>query len=121
MRLAKWIYGLSAVWGLLVLTPLLFLRRQIEAQTTVFTHPEYFYGFLAVALTFQLVFLTIARDPARLRPLMPLTVLEKWSWGVVAWAFFLQGQTQAAVVVFASIDMAIGLLFALAWAKTPKT
>ncbi|MBS0334971.1 MAG: hypothetical protein JSS35_19540, partial [Proteobacteria bacterium] len=75
MRFARWAYGLSAGYGLIVLAPLLFLRRQIEAQTTAFTHPEYFYGFLAVALVFQLVFLTIARDPVRLRPVMPLTIL----------------------------------------------
>lgn len=120
MRLARWIYGLSALWGAIVLTPLLFLRRQIEAQTAPFTHVEYFYGFLAVALVFQLVFLTIARDPVRLRPLMPVTALEKWSWGVIAWLVFLKGQTQPAVVAFASIDMALGLLFLLAWTRTPR-
>jgi len=120
MRFARWTYGLAAAWGLLVLTPLLFLRRQIEAQTTVFTHVEYFYGFLAVALVFQLVFLMVARDPVRFRPLMPLTALEKWSWGLVAWIAFAKGLTQTQVVFFATVDMALGLLFLVAWTRTPK-
>ncbi|HEY3947581.1 hypothetical protein [Phenylobacterium sp.] len=120
MRFAQWTYRLAAAWGVLVLAPLLFLRRQIEAQTTPFTHPEYFYGFLAVALVFQLVFFLVSRDPVRLRPLMPITALEKWSWGAVAWIAFAKAQTQPAVVFFATVDMALGLLFLVAWARTPK-
>jgi hypothetical protein len=121
MRFAIWTYRLAAIYGVIVLAPLLFLRRQIEAQTGAFTHAEYFYGFLAVALVFQAVFFLISREPARLRPIMPLTVVEKWSWGAVVWIAWLHGQTQGQVVGFATADMAIGVLFALAWLKTPKT
>jgi len=121
MRFATWTYRLAAIWGVLVLTPLLFLQKQVEAQTTPFTHVEYYYGFLAVALTFQVVFFMISRDPARFRPLMPITTLEKWSWGAVAWIAFLKGLTQPQVVFFATVDMALGLVFLVAWTKTPKT
>ena len=34
------------------------------------THPEFYYGFVGVALAFQLVFLTIASDPLKYRPLI---------------------------------------------------
>jgi hypothetical protein len=121
MRLARWIYGLSAVYGVIVLAPFLFLEKAIAAQTAPFNHPEYYYGFLSAALVFQLVFFLIARDPVRLRPIMPATVLEKWGWGVAAWTLWLQHRTQAQLVAFATIDVALGVLFLVAWRMTPKT
>jgi hypothetical protein len=120
MRFARWVYGLSALYGVIVLAPFLFLEKQIAAATVAITHPEYFYGFLGAALVFQLVFVLIARDPVRLRPIMPATVAEKFVWGVAAWAIFLQGRTQAAVAGFAAIDVALGVLFLVAWVRTPK-
>ena len=121
MRFATWTYRLAAAWGVLVLAPLLVMRKALEAQSTPFTHVEYYYGFLAVALVFQLVFFMVSRDPVRLRPLMPITALEKWSWGAVAWIAFAKGLTQQGVVFFATVDMAIGLVFLVAWTRTPKT
>ena len=120
MRFATWAFGLSAVYGVLVLAPFLFLEKQIAAAPVAFTHPEYFYGFLGAALVFQLVFVLIARDPVRLRPIMPAAVAEKWVWGAVVWTVFLQGRTQAAVAGFATVDIALGVLFLVAWARTPK-
>ena len=72
-RLARWIYGAAAAYGFLVLTPLLFAEGQIaKVDGHPLGHPEYYYGFLAAALTFQVVFVLIARHPVRLRPVMRL-------------------------------------------------
>lgn len=120
MRLARWIYGLSAVYGVIVLAPFLFLEKQVAAQTTAFTHVEYYYGFLGAALVFQALFFVISRDPVRLRPIMPVTVAEKWVWGAFAWALFLQHRCDAGVVAFASVDVALAVLFVIAWRTTPK-
>ena len=55
-----------------------FLEGRIGRDTPPpITHPEFFYGFLGVAVAWQAAFLVIARDPVRFRPLMVPAVLEK--------------------------------------------
>ena len=39
------------------------------------THPEFFYGFVGIALVFQIIFLIIAREPLKYRLLMLISVL----------------------------------------------
>ena len=120
MQFAKWVYWLAAIYGVIVLAPLLFVEGQIARLTGPVTSPEYYYGFAMCALVFQAIFWVIGRDPIRYRAIMPLTVLEKIPWGVTVWVLHLQGRTQGAVLAFASIDIALGLLFTAAWLKTPK-
>jgi len=120
-RFARWVYGIAAAYGFLVLTPLLFTEGQMaKVDGRALGHPEYYYGFLGAALVFQFVFLLIARDPVRLRPVMVATVLEKLAWGVVVTVLVLQGRTHGPVVVFAAIDVLWAPFFAWAYARTPK-
>ena len=57
--------------GLLVLTPLYFMFDVIGRQDPpAITHPGFYYGFISVGLAWQFVFMVIARDPVRLRPMM---------------------------------------------------
>ena len=61
----------AGVYGLIVMAPNYFLERQIsQNDPPPITHPEYFYGFVGVALAWQVAFLLISREPVRLRPLM---------------------------------------------------
>jgi uncharacterized membrane protein YedE/YeeE len=120
-RPARWIYGIAAAYGFLVLTPLLFVEGQIaKVDGRPLGHPEYYYGFLGAALVFQFVFVLIARHPVRLRPVMVATIFEKLTWGAVVAALVLQGRTHGAVVVFAAIDVLWAPLFGWAYARTPK-
>ena len=81
MKFAKIVFWIAVVWGFLVLTPLLFLFDKIGAQDPPpITHPGFYYGFVTVALAFQTVFLVIARDPVRMRPMMIPAVIEKFSY-----------------------------------------
>jgi hypothetical protein len=59
---------IAGIYGLIVLVPQLFSESRIARDyPPVITHPEYFYGFLGVAIAWQLCFLVIAKDPVRYR------------------------------------------------------
>lgn len=115
---ATWVFRLAAVYGLIVMTPMLFLEPAMTAAGQPLSHPESYYGFVGVVLVFQLVFLVISGDPARFRPIMPLAVLEKLCFAAAVYPLFLMGRTPGVVVVFATIDLILGALFALSWVRT---
>jgi len=119
--MAKTIFRIAGIWGFLILTPLLFLRDRIGTATPpALTHPEYFYGFLAVALFFQALFLLIATDPPRYRPIMALAIFEKLSYVILIYWLTATHQSPANLAIFATIDLVLGLLFLLAFLKTPR-
>jgi hypothetical protein len=120
MRFARWVFLIAGIYGLVTVVPQYGLERLIAERTGPITHPEYFYGFLGVIVAFQLVFLTIARDPARLRPIMPACVVEKLSFGIAGWALFHAHRIGADVVFFASIDLVLAVLFATAWIRVAQ-
>ena len=83
MIFARRVFLIAGIYGLLVLLPLYFLEARIgRDQPPAITHPEYFYGFLGVAVSWQVAFLVISRDPVRFRPLMVPAVLEKATFGL---------------------------------------
>jgi len=69
MRFAKIVFLVAGIYGLLILTPMYFLENKIGRDTPpAITHPEYFYGFVGVALAWQVLFLVsraIPSDTAR--------------------------------------------------------
>jgi hypothetical protein len=62
----------------------------------------------------------IARDPVRYRPMMILAVLEKFSYGAVLLTLFLQHRLHASDMVFFVTDTLLGILFLIAFFKTPQ-
>jgi len=82
MRFAKIVFWVAAIWGLLVITPLYFMMDIIgRKDPPTITHPGFYYGFVGVALAWQVAFAVIARDPARLRPMMIPSMVEKFTYG----------------------------------------
>ena len=78
--------------------------------------PEYYYGFIGIALVFQLIFIMIAVDPARYRALIPISILEKLSFFLPVTILYVQGRVETGPVFFgAMVDGLFMLLFALAW------
>jgi hypothetical protein len=103
----------------LVLTPLYFLFDVIgRNDPPPITHPGFFYGFVGVALAWQVAFIFIATDPARFRPLMIPSVLEKISWGATAIVLVSQQRMHKSDLVLAGADLFLGLLFAVSYFKT---
>lgn len=110
--LCRWLFFCSCIYGLLLLTPQYFLEQQINRDyPPAISHPEYFYGFLGVALSWQLAFLLIATDPIRYQWFMPIAVVEKFSFGIAGVLLYWTGRMPIAVLVFCVIDMIWGILF----------
>jgi hypothetical protein len=120
MRFARWVFTAAGIYGFICLTPFFFIEHQIAAPAARLDHPEYFYGFLLVAIAFQIAFLIIARDPVRLRPMMIAAVIEKLPFGLAVPLLWAQGRVAAMPVVFSTLDIVWGVLFAIAWLRTPK-
>lgn len=118
MRFARWVFLIAGVYGLITVAPQYFMEGAIARMTEPITHPEYFYGFVGVVIAFQLVFLAIARDPVRLRPIMPACVVEKLSFGIATWALYLAQRVRTDIVLFATIDLVLAVLFVVAWLRT---
>jgi hypothetical protein len=83
------------------------------------THPGFFYGFVGLGLAWQVAFLFIATDPPRYRPLMIPSMLEKFSYGAAVVVLVLQGRMHPSDLVFACTDLLLGVLFVIAYLKTP--
>ena len=122
MRAARLIFTLAGIYGLIVLTPFLFMERLIAERTPGgLTHPEDYYGFLGAALVMQLFYLTIGRDPLRFRPLMPLCTLAKLAFFVPVLILFLQEKVPAVTLELVSVDALLAFAFLHAWRITGRT
>ena len=119
MRFARWTFLIAGIYGLLALVPMYFMESQIGIDTPpAITHPEFFYGFIGVAVAFQLVFIIISTDPVKYRPLMLAAIVEKFSFAIAAAALLMQGRIAGMIIVGAGIDLVLGVLFFLAWLRT---
>lgn len=116
MRWIKWLFYVAAAYGFLFLTPQYFLEERFSRENPpAITHPEFYYGFIGVALAFQIVIATIGSDPARFRPVILAAVAEKFSFGIAAPLLYAAGRVQAVILVFSTIDLLLGLAFLAAW------
>ena len=112
MTFAGRTFRIAGIYGLLALVPMYFLEGRIGRDIPPpITHPEYFYGFIGVAVAWQFVFLVIARDPVRFRPMMIPAMLEKATFALAAVALWFDDRLAALSLVFGLIDLALGALF----------
>jgi hypothetical protein len=122
MRFAKIVFIAAGVWGIIVVTPLYFLvdvtGRQYAYPTT---HPQFFYGFLAVTLAWQIAFLMIGFDPARFRPLMIPAIVEKLGYVITIGLLYGQGRISPADASAAVPDLLLGGLFMVAFGKIRRS
>jgi len=118
VRFARWVFLLAGIIGLLEIVPLYFMEGVINrAQPPDITHPAFYYGFVGVALAWQIAFLIISRDPLRYLPLMPALFLEKLLYPVAVFTLHLQGRVPAQNLGTAVIDLIWLVLFVVVWAK----
>ena len=119
MRFARIVFTVAGIWGLLVLTPLYVLIDRIGRQyPPAVTHPDFYYGFIGVAIAWQLAFLAIGRDPMRLRPMMIPAIVEKAFYIFTLGVLFTQGRIQAGQFAVAVPDFIVGCLFVAAFVRT---
>ena len=103
-RFASRVFRGAAIYGVLVLLPLYFVQVPDPYRLIQL-------GFAGVALAFQGVFWVIGGRPLAYRPLMPMAVLEKLSFGVPVLVFFTLGRAETLLAVFGAIDLLLGALF----------
>jgi len=119
MKFAKIVFWVAGIWGFLVLTPLYFMFDLIgRNDPPPITHPGFFYGFVGVALAWQIAFIIIATDPVRYRPLMIPSVLEKVGFGAAVVILVSEGRMHQSDLVFSATDLLLGALFVIAFFTT---
>jgi len=119
MRFARWVFLLAGVYGVLVMAPQYFLEQRLSQDyPPAVTHPEIYYGFVGVTLAWQVLFLLIGADPLRLRPAMPVAVLEKLAFAVAVPVLATRGRVHGPPLVFAGIDSLLAVLFVCAYVAT---
>jgi len=99
VNFAKIVFWVAGIWGFLVLTPLYFMLD-------------------IIALVWQVVFIIVATDPVRYRPLMIPSILEKVSWSTAVIVLVMQQRMHQSDLVFAGTDLLLGVLFVITWFKT---
>jgi hypothetical protein len=119
MKFARIVFWIAGIWGVLVLTPLYFMFEVISRKDPPpITHPAFYYGFVGVALAWQVVFLIIATNPLRFRPLMIAGIVEKLSYAAALVVLYLQRRLHASDLIFGGVDLLLAILFLTAFVKT---
>lgn len=118
IRFARWVFITAAVYGLLVMLPQYFIELQVgRNHPLIAIHPERFYGFIGLAVVWQLAFLLIASDVVHYRSLMPVAVLEKLAFGLPIIVLYAQSRTSLPVLAVALIDLMLGVVFLFAYLR----
>jgi hypothetical protein len=119
MNFSRMVFRVAAIYGFIVLLPQYFMETKIGRDfPPPITHPEHFYGFVGVALAWQVLFLIIAADPQRYRMAMLPAALEKIAFGVAVVVLYLQGRVAPLLIGPAVIDLVFAALFLVAFRKT---
>ena len=122
MKFAKFVFIGAGLWGILVLTPLYFLvDLSGRPYAPPATYPHFFYGFLSVAMAWQVAFLVIGSSPVRYRLLMIPSMLEKVGYIITAALLYRQGRIALEDATTAAPDLVLLVLFVIAFVKTPSS
>jgi hypothetical protein len=115
-RFARAVFTCAGIWGLVVLTPLYFSFDLVgRFYPPAITHPDFFYGFIGVAIAWQVGFLLIGRNPEGLHAMMIPAMLEKFGYVFTLIVLYAQGSLRFGQFVVAIPDFVLGMLFVIAF------
>ena len=109
---ARRVFLVAGLYGIVALAPQYFVELGLP---TLIERPEHFYGFIGVALAWQFIFLIVASDVIRYRPLMLAGVLEKLSFGAAVAILYLVERVSIGVLLAGTVDLVLGALFVAAF------
>jgi hypothetical protein len=119
MRFSKLVFVGAGIWGILLVTPLYFMFDALGRQhASPITNPQFYFGFLAVTMAWQIGFLVIGSDPARFRPMMIPGIVEKFGYVVSMAVLYLKGRILRVEASTAVPDLMLGVLFVMAFVKS---
>lgn len=118
MKFARLVFMFAGLYGLLALVPCYLLEGAISQQMPPkITHPEFFYGFIGVALSWQFVFLVMSRDPKRYAALIPAAIFEKFGFAIPCAVLYLQNRLSPLMLTSAAMDALLGVLFVMCYQR----
>ncbi len=116
MRFTRIVFGVAAVYGFLSLPPLYFLRDLVGRMAPpAINHPEFYYGFVGLALLWQFVFVLVALDPVSYRAIIPIAVLEKLAYAVPVVLLYSAGDLRPSLLGPGLVDPIFGVLFSIGY------
>jgi hypothetical protein len=116
IKFAQRLFLGAGIYGMAVLAPMFFLEHFIgEYDPQSITHAEFYYGLVCVAFAWQLVYLMMARDPLRWRPMLIPAIMGKAGFAISVFALCAQGRLAARGLVLPAIDLVLAALFAWAY------
>ena len=119
MKFAKYVFYAAGIYGLIALAPQYFLEEKTGLDyPPAITHAEYYYGFIGVALAFQIVFLIIGGNPSKYRAMMIPSIIEKFSFAFAVVVLYMQNRVAPMMLGAGLIDLVLGVLFVLSFVKT---
>ena len=115
-RFSSIVFLAAGIYGLIVLAPGFFGEKMVAGKMPpAITHPEFYYGFLGVAVAWQVAFLIIARDPQRFRPIIPAAILEKLTFCVASAVLLALRRIPLIVAMGGAGDFILGTLFTISY------
>ena len=112
MKLAKWIFLIAGILGLLSTVPLAFAEKVMAVK-----QPEFYYGFVFLNICWQILYLFIFLDPVRYRPMMIPAFLAKSSGTVALTWLYLLGRVPSQWIAIGAVDGVFAVMFLVAfWA-----
>ncbi len=121
MKFARTVFLIAGIYGLIVLVPLYFLEERTGRDLPPpITHPEYYYGFIGLAVVWQILFLVLSSNPRRYRPMMIAAILEKLSFVIPVTTLILMARVPLRIAIPAIPDLVLGVLFVIAYLKTAE-
>jgi hypothetical protein len=117
-RTARISFLLAGISGLLIVAPMYVLEERVGRDyPPAITHPELYYGFIGVAIAWQVAFLFIGGNPVRFRPLMIAAMIEKYSYGIAVALLYHANRVPTVTLAFGIMDLAWGVVFLICYLR----
>ena len=113
MKIAKWIFLIAGIFGLLSTIPLVFAENMMGVK-----QPEFYYGFVFLDICWQILYLVVSSDPIRYRPMMIPAFLAKGSGTVALTWLYLIGRVSSQWIAIGAVDGIFAILFLVAFLAT---
>ncbi len=105
-RFARRFCYFAGWYGIFLLVPLLFMETKFGSKyPPPVSHPEFYYGFIAIALSWHVAFLILSRNPLAHRTFLIPAGLEKLTFAFSCIALFIFGKAPSYVMLFGGIDL----------------
>lgn len=113
---AKRVCTVAGWYGVLTLTPLLFMEAQFGTATSpTSSRPIFYFGFVAVSLAWQIAFLTLGKAPLVNRELLIPAAFSKLAFAIAIVALITAGRAPNILLLPGCIELAFAAGFLVSY------